>query len=294
MPLRPESSCQAMNSRRPKAKPTTTERCWMTIVRAKNPVEAYRARAIAGERQGLTGRGNKIFETDFVAENILKIIDVSPGMVVVDVGCGDATLLRKIDSTVSECNLIGVLPTQEEVNNIHQYLLTSFGVKDDRINILEGLAERIPLPSASADVLVCNSVLHLAGRSKAEAHIALLEFLRIVKSGGKIYIGELPEKDEFEGETYGSDLIGHLVGVWRHQGFSKLIRNIGQILRAAFSKKPYIYGLQGNYFSPPEEFVKLAESMGCKSTYCGRHLRINKRGVVRESPTRWNYLFEKL
>ena len=97
----------------------------------------------------------------------------------VDVGCGDGTLLR-MALNLGAGSALGLLETSDEVP-----LLRATG-----LDVRQAFADQVTLPAASASVVVCNSVLLVVPREKVPA--SLRKMLRIAKPGARIFIGEIP------------------------------------------------------------------------------------------------------
>src|SRR5580700_2589980 len=118
----------------------------MPIIRTSTHAEHYRLRAVTGKEIAfLTGRGPDREKTERVARNILSKVGVTPGKVVVDVGCGDGTFLE----LCPDAKRIGVLPTQEEMNRLE--------TERPHLTVLCGLVQhRLPLNDCIADHTVCN------------------------------------------------------------------------------------------------------------------------------------------
>ena len=97
----------------------------MTIYKAKTLIDTYRYKAKSNNIHELNGRPNRPDLTDFIAEEICKKIRPKDNSVLLDIGCGDATLLRKLASPyqLSTVKLLGVLPTREELIKVKEKLL---------------------------------------------------------------------------------------------------------------------------------------------------------------------------
>ena len=56
--------------------------------------------------------------------------------------------------------------------------------------------------------------------------MAIKEFNRVMKIGGKLYIGEMPEINELDGKNYGSSVISWLIYLIRRKGFFAFITGL--------------------------------------------------------------------
>src|SRR5215472_18299764 len=89
----------------------------MPVLRVNNYVEAYRQRALCKDIHELAGRPNKNATTEFVNRQILEAIQPTRSDVLVDIGCGDASLLKMADGRVLECIGIAGTPEESEIGN---------------------------------------------------------------------------------------------------------------------------------------------------------------------------------
>ncbi len=117
--------------------------------------------------------------TTAINQRIAEAVCLGPSDELVDIGCGDGTLLR-VAANLGVRRALGFLATEEEVAL----------VKATGLNVRQALTDRLPLPNASASVVVCNSVLLVVPREKVP--VSLREIHRIAKPGARIFIGEIP------------------------------------------------------------------------------------------------------
>ncbi|MGA7171555.1 MAG: methyltransferase domain-containing protein, partial [Candidatus Sulfotelmatobacter sp.] len=117
--------------------------------------------------------------TAAINQRIAEEICFTPDDELVDIGCGDGTLLR-LAANAGVRHALGILATEEEVTL----------VKATGLNVRQAFSDRLPIPSASATVVVCNNVLLVVPREKIS--LSLREMHRIAKPGARIFIGEIP------------------------------------------------------------------------------------------------------
>jgi ubiquinone/menaquinone biosynthesis C-methylase UbiE len=261
------------------------------IVKAKNRVDAYRAWASASDVSELSGRAHRSYLTEFVSERILAAVKLRDDASLLDVGCGDGTLLIMARRSGARGRLAGVLPSSEEVDRVRRRLDSEH--PGSSIAVTQGFADALPVPDDSVDCLVCNGVLHIVGSEEESVGRAIAEIARVTVAGGTIYIGEVPDRDEFAGEDYGSSLPDYLRGVYRHQGFGHLLKALRRLLASVLGSRPFVYGVYSCYFSPPETFTRLLERHGIQVESHARHQVLKRKGRVVDSPSRWNYLCRK-
>ena len=149
------------------------EYCRETAKRARDPHDL-----------ALRGREEKEV-TKLVHQQMAEAIDLRSGDDLVDIGCGDGTMLRIADAAGAR-SAIGLLATEEEVAVLRRVGL----------NAKQGLTDHLPLPDASASVIVCNSVLLVVPRQQIPA--SLSEIQRVAKPGARIFLGEIPYREQHD------------------------------------------------------------------------------------------------
>src|SRR5579871_1293882 len=102
----------------------------------------------------LRGRWNKEL-TRRVHEQIVERVALSADDELIDIGCGDGTLLR-MAKDLGVRSAIGFLATEEEVAL----------VRKTGLDVRQAFSDDLPLPDESASVVVCNNVLLIVPREK--------------------------------------------------------------------------------------------------------------------------------
>lgn len=269
----------------------------MTIIKTKDFVETYRAKAGSKDINELTGRTGRPDLTRFVIQQMVSKIPVAENSILVDIGCGDGLFLKEIGKMKLDSykgRLIGILPTKEEVTRVRNHMLNDDEVSRQLISIELGLAEKTNLPDNFADVVVCNGVLLGAGQTIENTKAALTEFYRITKVGGCIFIGEMPDTNEMAGKTYNDSIVSWLYWVWKNQGAAQFWIRLKQTLTALFSNEPFIIYPKNMFFMPPNEFIALLSAHGIDVIEHYRHKEIDTTKNIYESKTRWNYIGIKI
>ncbi len=265
----------------------------MTILRTKNLVETYRAKARAKDINELTGRTARPDLTKFVITQMSLNIPLKYDTILIDIGCGDGSFLLKcLENGLNSYKgrLIGILPTTEEVSRVRNHLLQNQKNNQHPISIELGLAEETKIQNSYCDTLVCNGVLHGGGQTIDNVKLALTEFNRITKTGGTIFIGEMPDSDEMAGKNYGDSIIQWLFWVLKNQDFKSFLKRLKQILTALFSKEPFIIAPKNMFYMAPKDFISLLNQHGFQVIKHYKHKEIDVLGNVYESKTRWNYI----
>lgn len=117
--------------------------------------------------------------------NPLAIAPLKAGEVVVDVGSGAGTDLLLAAARVGPTGrAIGVDPTGP-MRDRAQASARALG--HDHVEIVEGDAQRIPLPDGTVDVVISNGVINLATDKLA----AFGEIHRILRPGGRLQLGDI-------------------------------------------------------------------------------------------------------
>ena len=211
--------------------------------------------------------------TAAIHQRIVNDVGLGPGDDLVDIGCGDGTLLR-MALTIGVRSALGFLATPEEVK-----LVRATG-----LNVRQAFSDRLPIPDASASVVVCNSVLLVVPREKISA--SLSEIHRVARPGGRIYIGEIPfvpgppPEPQFDSSwqtlsyLYGKHGLRTCLGMARRIAYWKLTGG-PMVIRD---------GTQISFHATADQFIALAREAGLTPVRHWRH----------EYPdTRNNFLFTK-
>jgi SAM-dependent methyltransferase len=113
-------------------------------------------------------------------KGLMDAIQVRPGEVVVEVGCGSGVLIRWLARQTGKANrLVGV--------DINRFLLreaAALAQKEglaESVTLQEGNAEALPLPDASVDVVFACTVLE-----EGDADKMLTEMVRVTRPGGRV------------------------------------------------------------------------------------------------------------
>lgn len=263
----------------------------MTIYRAKNFIEEYRIKALACDINELTGRTGRPDLTRHAITQIADRYTFSKESRIADIGCGDASFLRLASErgVDGHCGrLVGILPTKEEIDRVRDHLLSN-GHRDGRIAIELGMLEATNLPDAYFDIVVSNSTFHYLGGVE-NARNSLVELCRILKPGGKIFIGELQSVHEMAGKDYGDSIVKWLVWVLKNQGARAFFRRLRQLAPAVLGSEPFITSPKNHFHMLPKDFVGLMESCGFSDMRYFPHQEIDATGGEYVSSTRWDFM----
>lgn len=254
----------------------------MPVLRIDNYLDDYRLRAQSTDIDELAGRPSKKATTEYVNRKILAAISPSQEDVLVDIGCGDATLMKMAEGRVSQC--IGIVSTEEEKARLESALPS--------LHFIASAAQKLPLDSASASKIVCNGVLLLFPHQE-DVQASLREMARIALPGATIWVGEIPEIDEYEyyGMYRGASMPAFLWHVLRHNGLRSFLGMIRRWLKAITGSEQIILNSAGMFYATPETMIALAQACGLHLKTYFRHKELDPTGNVVESKFRYNYIF---
>jgi ubiquinone/menaquinone biosynthesis C-methylase UbiE len=228
----------------------------------------------ARDLHDLSLRGRHLKEvTQLVHQQIAEEIALGPGDDLVDIGCGDGTLLR-IAATLGARSATGLLATEEEVDLVRR----------SGLNVRQAFSHQLPLPDLCASVVVCNNVLLVVPRANIPA--SLREIHRIARIEARIYIGEIPAAQPKDPTPRFASRREALLFMYKKHGLRSWF---GMLRRMAWwqitGKQPIIAaGTAISFFATPEEFTVLANSAGLDVVRHWRHEHYQGRN---------NYLLRK-
>ncbi len=220
----------------------------------------------------LRGRGKKAI-TKLIHERIIEAVTLGSGDDVVDIGCGDGTLLRMAERAGAR-SAIGLVATDEEAR-----VLCQLG-----FNVVQGFTDQLPIGDKSASVVVCNSVLLVVPREKIPA--SLIEIHRIAKPGARIFLGEIPfvqTPDPSPKSASRRETLSHL---YRNNGMRTWFGMLRRMAYWQIMGKPAVIrsGTAVSFYASAPEFIALAQAAGLQLVRYWQHEHPN---------TRNNYLFRK-
>jgi ubiquinone/menaquinone biosynthesis C-methylase UbiE len=207
----------------------------------------------------LRGEGKEEI-TAAICQRIIEEVGLRPDDDLVDIGCGDGTLLR-LAAKVGVRSALGFLATEQEVA-----LVRAAG-----LNVQQAFTDRLPVTDASASVVVCNNVLLIVPRERVP--LSLREMHRVARPGARIFVGEIPFlpgpplEPEFENSWQ------TLAYLYRKYG---LRTSLGMARRMAYWKvsgKPMVIrdGSQISFHATTDEFLALARDAGLTPVRHWRH-----------------------
>lgn len=127
--------------------------------------------------------------------NPLAIGSIHAGETVVDIGCGmGMDLLLAASRVGAEGKAIGVDMTEAMVEGARA---SAAACGLSQVEVRKGDATALPVETGSADVVISNGVLNLV----PEKELAFQEIVRILKPGGRLYLGDIAVDAPFTEEV---------------------------------------------------------------------------------------------
>jgi len=147
--------------------------------------------------------GNAFFGVPLINRRHVSLIDVAPGVRLLDVGCGTAKVLEAVHRRHGDgIELIGVDPSPEMVLSARERLT---GIPNAKIRA--GVGERLPFAGESCDwVVSCLTTHHLPFRSKEKM---IAECHRVLKPGGQLLISDFGPPRSIVGRFFARVWRGH-------------------------------------------------------------------------------------
>jgi ubiquinone/menaquinone biosynthesis C-methylase UbiE len=253
----------------------------LAVLRTKDAVATYAALAKAQDLHHLSGRLTHRELTRYINEQIEAGLELDPDCSVIDIGCGDGTLLAGLQGKVRES--LGIVPSAEELVRLD----AAYDLPN--LRFARGLADAVPAPDNSFDRVVINGVLLVL--DEAAVPRAVAELKRVARPGALIWIGEVPDRDELavKNRYRGRSTVGFLLHKWRQKGFRKALRKAISLLKPA-DRAEVVFGHR-MFWMPSDSFLTLCRAAGLELVWARRHREIDSAGQPRESPTRMDYLF---
>jgi ubiquinone/menaquinone biosynthesis C-methylase UbiE len=201
----------------------------------------------------LRGRDKKEL-TQLIHDHIVEAVELHSDDDLVDIGCGDGILLRMArDKGVRSA--IGLLATEEEVALVRR----------TGLDVRRGLTDHLPLPDASASVVVCNSVLLIVPRERIP--LSLREMFRVARPGARIFIGEIPRAEHQDPTPHFTTRRDALSFLYHHRGLRAWFGMLRRMAWWQITGKPVVIqpGTAVSFFAAPEEFISLAKDAGLQT-----------------------------
>lgn len=225
-----------------------------------------------------SGRGKDRILTEFINRRILAELGIKPHDRLVDIGCGDGTLLRSAMQT-GVSHAVGLSGTEEE----------AVGLRALGLNIRQAYVDSLPLPDQCASAIVCNSVLHIVPAEKIPT--SLREIARIAAPAARIWIGEIPRFRESASVRSFETIPEMLWWLLRRRGLRTFVGMCRQLLTGA--QRGSILRTAQAFWAEPDEFIGMAALAGLKVERHSPHQSLDPQQQPCISPTRHDYLLRR-
>ncbi|MFZ0320708.1 MAG: methyltransferase domain-containing protein, partial [Candidatus Sulfotelmatobacter sp.] len=208
-----------------------------------------------------------------IHERIVEAVGLQLSDDLVDIGCGDGTLLRMAEK-IGTKSAIGLLATEEEVAV----------AKCSGFNVKQGFTDRLPIATESASVVVCNNVLLVVPRGNIIA--SLREMYRIAKPHARVFVGEIPFVPNPDPDPKFETRRETLSYLYRTYGLRTWLGMLRRMVYWTVAGKPPVIldGSRISFYATPDEFIGMANAAGLELVRYWQHEHPN---------TRNNYLFRK-
>lgn len=253
------------------------------ILKVSSHVEEYGARAkVARDFHELDGRGGRQALTRFVNQNICDGIDLHTDDRLLDIGCGDGALLV-MAAEMGVTQALGLQATEEESGR-----LRALG-----LHVKRGLTDALPVPDATANVVVCSGVLLIVPPEKMLA--SLREIARVAEPGARIWLGEIPRAPEQQGVPRHESVAAMLRFLLRERGLKTFLGMCRRLLWSSLRREPVILNTANliQFCAEPATFIGMAADAGLTLVRYFPHRELDILGACVNSPNRFDYVFSK-
>ena len=258
----------------------------MPIIVAKDYAEVYRWKALVGTSGAMNDREE--FSTEFICENILSQLNIVENSTILDIGCGDGTLLKMVYNKIRSG--LGTNANSEET---HWNMMNSQSYS--RISFTQGLCDNLFfVANDSFDYVICNSVIPLLS-TKNDLQRCLDEIFRIAKPGATIWLGEVMVQDEMSvaREAYGESISRWLFYTLFSRGFAAAKSAFIRVIKCYFGSDIFIIQPKNPFVISPQELIFLAKSSGLIFIKGLPHREQTNNGRIIQWNTRENFIFCK-
>lgn len=229
----------------------------------------------------MAARGDRKDLTEFVNRRILETINLVPEDKLLDIGGGDGSLLNMAAQTTKGT---GVTASEDE----RKKLCLLF----PELTFIAARVQGLPISAKTFSKIVCNATLFYLP-AESDVRVALSEIARVAQLGATIWIGEIPEIDEYAHyKMYrGTSMLAFLWHLLKNNGFRAFLGMIRRWIRATFGQEQIILNSAGLFYAPPQKMILMAEEAGLRLQTYFRHRDINDAGLIRDCEFRYDYLF---
>ncbi|MFA7383586.1 MAG: DUF5714 domain-containing protein [Desulfurivibrionaceae bacterium] len=179
----------------------------------------------------------------------VKDAEPQPGEVLVDLGSGSGVECFMAAARVGPAGRVIGIDMTEEMLHLARVAKAEVAVRlgYDNVEFKKGFLEDIPLPDATADVVISNCVINLSPDKRQTLH----EIFRILKPGGRLVVSDIvtdepipvaiKNNEQFRGECLG--------GALRQEDLLAMLRGAGFAGTGLVKRFPYRIEAQTRFYS---------------------------------------------
>lgn len=205
---------------------------------------------------------------------LLDLAGPLEGRTVLDVGCGDGTLLRHLHAH-GAARVLGCDADRRMVTRAHAASVSQ-GMP---LGVVAAQAQALPFPDDSVDLVTCITVLAFVPDPVA----AVREMARVLRPGGRLIIGDLGKWSVWAARRRIRGWLGH--PLWREARF----RTAGRIAALPAAAGLAVDRVEGAIFFPP--WTAAARRMAPADAWLGRHTTLGAAFIAvsarKEKATGW-------
>lgn len=198
---------------------------------------------------------------EIIVSDISSKIPLCENDIILDVGCGTGlltTILARLCKYVHALDPARMALARLEKNCEEKWI--------HNVAIHEGMATDLPFADQTFDKVIMYAVIHYLGEKKMEKCIR--ELIRVCKTGGYVFVGEIPEKrakEEFDLRVRTNEELRILeeFGINRKQ-YDRLFK---ETVSAQGNDKNHSFRIDGNFL------IEIAEKEGCTAEIYKQDIR---------------------
>lgn len=260
----------------------------MPVYKAKTHIDTYRLKATSDDVTELNARPGRHDLSEFIANQIYSRLPIHNHSVVLDIGCGDGTLLQKCAKNGSG-EYFGILPTTQEIDRLREHLEH---IGADNIKLIRSTCEEIPLPDNFIDAIVINGVIPLI-ESDATLDKTIIAIERVLKPGGTVYFGELMKNNSHTDIRFGDSISLWLLHSLFKQGPRSFFKKTKLLFNAIFSNTAFVIAPKSYYTIEQNDFSQRLIKLGFTIDDLFSHTEIDINGNSFVNTNRWNLIASK-
>ena len=257
----------------------------MTYYKVNNYIDFYKNLSKISNTNYLSGRAADTFNTEYKMNNIISCLSIKKNSKVLDIGCGNALLLRKLAKQKKNLKLTGTLSSNEEVKVVKKIIKKEKLNKKILIKKLDLLSKNYNLKKSYFDYIIINGVIQYIDKCNYSNIISKLN--KLIKLKGILFFGEVHTKNLMKDKRY-TTLFGWIINLLKSNSKKRIFYKIKQLILSFFNKKIYIFNSAKLKYIKKKEFTKLL-SLTFARIRCLEHYYLD---LPYNNPTKDKNLFD--